>query len=236
MRHVDLERLTLIAIGDLTETFEDTDHLRECPVCTRELRALRDVAALGRETRHERHLRSPSESVWERIAAETGQGGEPAATPPPVVPSPARRRPGPRLLAVAAAAAVLGAGGAVAVNLATMPRPPSEPAEQVIARADLDRLPSAPQSADGEARVVRTGDRVVLRLSMDGMPAPEGLYQIWLYDGADTMIPLGVLTGGQADVAVPDSIDLADYPIVDVSAQRLGQQEHGVSMLQGNLM
>lgn len=233
MRHTDPDQLALIALGHLSGSPTDLDHLRGCATCADDLRALREVASLGREGRHERELPRPSESVWERIAAETGQDGEEPSAP--VVPLGTRRRRGPRLFAVAAAAAVLGAGAAITADVVTTPRPAPEPVERVLARADLDPLPSAPTGADGEASIVRTADRVVLRLRMDGMPAPEGLYQIWLYDGTDTMIPLGVLTGGQADVAVPDSIDLADYPIVDVSAQRLGQQEHGVSMLQGNL-
>ena len=48
-------------------------------------------------------------------------------------------------------------------------------------------------------------------------------------------IPLGVLTGGQADMPLPEGVDLRMYRVADVSAQRLGQQEHGTSVLQGNL-
>ncbi|WP_329792844.1 hypothetical protein V1227_13345 [Lentzea sp. DG1S-22] len=82
---------------------------------------------------------------------------------------------------------------------------------------------------------MRTPGRTVLRVSVDGMPAPDGLYQVRLHDGAATMILLGVLTGGQADMPLPEGVDLRTYRVVDVSAQRLGQQEHGTSVLQGNL-
>jgi hypothetical protein len=38
---------------------------------------------------------------------------------------------------------------------------------------------------------------------------------------------------GSVTVSVPASAGVDDFPIVDISAQRLGQQEHGQSMLQG---
>ncbi|MFD4668599.1 anti-sigma factor [Lentzea sp. NPDC058450] len=226
MPHVDTDRLTLIALGDQNAYDADADHLRECETCAAELEALREVAALGGETEYESDLPSPSPEVWHRIAAETGQNGESREA------TPWWRSAALRVVAVAAVAAV--AAGA-AVYAADRVNRPVEIADQFVAEANLVALESAPAGASGRAQVLRRADAVLLRLDMAGMPRPEGLYQVWLYDGAQTMIPLGVLTGGQVDMAVPASIDITKYPIVDVSAQRLGQQEHGVSMLQGTL-
>lgn len=218
MAHADPETLTLLALGEPVADQSTVDHLRTCVACGSELDALREVVGVGRETRAERDLPAPPGAVWNRIAAETGT----AALP----------RRWRALLAVAVVAAVVGASGAVVVDRVTTT---PAAAEQVVARADLAKLAGAPDGARGTARVVRTPGRTVLRVSVDGMPAPDGLYQVWLFDGAATMIPLGVLTGGQADMPLPEGVDLRTYRVVDVSAQRLGQQEHGTSMLQGNL-
>ncbi|GHH44086.1 anti-sigma factor [Lentzea cavernae] len=227
MAHADPELLTLLALGEPAPDESTEDHLRTCTECRSELAALREVTAIGRETRAERDLPMPSERVWAGIAAETGQSAEPA----PVIALARPRRRWRAFLAVAAAAAIVGAAGSIAVDRITTP----VTTEQVLAKTDLARLTAAPGSARGTASVVRTADRTVLRISVDGMPAPDGLYQVWLFDGTATMIPLGVLTNGQTDMPIPDAIDLRTYPVVDVSAQRLGQQEHGTSMLQGKL-
>lgn len=227
MAHADPDTLTLLALGEPAPDRSTEDHLRTCASCRSEVEALREVVAIGRETHVELDLPAPPEAVWSRIAAETGQEPAPvAAVPPP----PRRWR---AFLAVAAVAAVVGASGAVLVERVTRTTPAAT--EQLVARTDLARLGTAPDSARGTAQVVRADGRTVLRVSVDGMPAPEGLYQVWLYDGAAVMIPLGVLTGGQADLPIPAGIDLRTFRVVDLSAQRLGQQEHGVSMLQGNL-
>ncbi|WP_439658482.1 anti-sigma factor [Lentzea sp. HUAS TT2] len=228
MAHADPELLTLMALGEPVTDESTVEHVRSCAVCRTELVSLREIAGVGRETRSERDLPVPSEDVWLRIAEETGQKSAPVA----VLPS--RRARGWRpLLAVAAVAAIAGSAGTILVDRVTTSG--SAVADQVLVQADLARLPSAPATANGTARVVRTAGHTVLRVSVDGMPAPEGLYQVWLFDGVTTMIPLGVLTSGQVDLPVPPGVDLATYRVVDVSAQRLGQQEHGTSMLRGNL-
>jgi len=234
VRHTDPDRLVLIALGDVQATPADRAHLASCAPCGEDLHALRQTAAMARAARPERELPMPSAAVWDRIAAETGT--EEAASQ--VVSFDTRkRRTRRRMIVVAAAAATLGAAGTVGVTTAIRADDPVPRAvqERTVARTTLDPLASAPPAAFGEVAVVRTESGVELRLRMSGMPATDGLYQVWLYDGDATMIPLGVLSGGSAAMPVPDGVALEDYPIVDVSAQRLGQQEHGVSMLQGTL-
>jgi hypothetical protein len=232
VRHTDPDRLALIALGDERATPADSDHLASCASCGDDLHALRQTAALARETRAERGLPMPPATVWDRIAAETGADGT-AAHAAGTRTRPARRH----VVVAAAAAALLGAAGTAGVTAALRDDAPAPRAvqERTVARTTLDRVPPAPPTASGEVEVVRTGGRVELRLRMTGLPATDGLYQVWLYDGDATMIPLGVLNGGRADMTVPDGIALEDFPVVDVSAQRLGQQEHGVSVLQGTL-
>ena len=73
-----------------------------------------------------------------------------------------------------------------------------------------------------------------MRLSLSGMPAATGYCTVWLYDGGTVMIPIG--SPGPAPLNVPAAAsDLTRFRVVDISAQELGQQQHGISMLQGRL-
>ncbi|EOD63840.1 anti-sigma factor domain-containing protein [Amycolatopsis vancoresmycina] len=235
MKHPDPDRLVLLALDEQPPGPAEAAHLDSCPDCRDEVESLREVAALGRESRTETSLPPVSEAVWDRIAAGTGQprseNGTARVLPPPGDGRSAGRRfrRGARYAAVAAAAAAIGvAGTALAVNAGDGGR--------VVAEAQLARQSSAPAGAGGQVRIVDAGEGALrLKVQLTGMPAPAGLYEIWLFDGSRTMIPLGVTAGSEADVAVPATLTWSRFPVVDVSAQELGQQEHGVSMLQGTL-
>ncbi|QKV73898.1 anti-sigma factor [Amycolatopsis sp. Hca4] len=197
------------------------------------------MAGLGRETKTEATLPPVGEAVWARIAAETGHATNPGGGGGRLLPL---ERPGGgrasagwlsrgvRYTIIAAAAAAVGVVG----TLAAVDTGAGD--TRVVAETELIRQAAAPADAAGKVQVVVTGDGALrLKVQLTGMPAPAGLYEIWLYDGSRTMIPLGVTTGGDADVAVPPNVALRSFPVVDISAQQLGQQAHGVSMLQGNL-
>ena len=150
-------------------------------------------------------------------------------------PRPARR--GLRLALVAFVAAALGVLGTIAAS-DILRRPAAAPAERVVANAELAPLPDAPGRAGGDARIVDTGHGRELRLTVHGMPAPRGFYEIWLYDPrGGSMVSMGNLgPTGSAALPVPASIDLGRYTIVDVSAEELnGDPAHGQSMLRGTL-
>ena len=86
----------------------------------------------------------------------------------------------------------------------------------------------------GKVQVVDIGHGLELRVAMTGVPTPTGFCTVWLYDGGSIMIPVG--SPGYAALDVPAAAtDLERFHIVDISVQRLGQQEHGTSMLRGNL-
>jgi hypothetical protein len=104
----------------------------------------------------------------------------------------------------------------------------------VVAQADLLPQAAAPGTAHGTATIVDTGHGLQMRLSLSGMPAATGYYTVWLYDGGTVMIPIG--SPGPAPLNVPAAAsDLTRFRVVDISAQQLGQQQHGTSMLQGRL-
>ncbi len=99
MRHLDPDRLALVALGERLDGEDEqelTSHLAGCPDCQREVRALRHTAQLAREAgadRDEEDRLRPGESVWTGIVAELGLADPPA---PRAEPAPGTgRRPAP---------------------------------------------------------------------------------------------------------------------------------------------
>jgi len=231
--HLDPERLVLIALGEQDPSSSEAAHLRACADCGADLAATRATITVGRESEHVRDLPAPPPELWARIAgsafaappADNGRSltegrGSPAAP----------RARGRRRLLVAAAAAVL----FVAAVGAAITWSWGRGGDRVVAEADLVAQPGAPAAAKGRATIVDTGHGLQMRLVMSGMPPPTGYYTVWLYDGRTVMIPIG--SPGAAPLNVPAAADdLTTFGIVDISAQRLGQQQHGTSMLQGRL-
>ena len=214
------------------------------------------------ENAHPVHRVTPPPSVWTAIAAATGVEARPrpeevarhagsvepmpfiepdapketASTRAPV-PSPRswRSRLDTRLLAVAAAGLVFGLVGGVIGNRVLTDD--GEPTAPVIAATELAGLPAAP-TASGKADVVRTAQGRTLDLDVRKLGAADGFYEVWLIDPTVTkMVPVGVLSGGQGRFVLPAGVDLADYPLVDVSVEPLdGNPAHsGKSVLRGTL-
>jgi hypothetical protein len=252
MPHLDPDRLVLLALNEVSPDARESEHLAGCDDCRAELTATRETVGLARRTDGLRDLDAPPEELWERIAAQafaTAPAGLADAAPTAARPAGSARPPrarvrvprtpatGPagrsrsrwRLALVALAAAVIGVAGTVAVQSIVR-----RDADRVVALASLAPQPAAPATAHGAVQVVDTGHGLQLRVTLSGMPAPAGYYTVWLYDGGQVMIPVG--SPGTAPLNVPAAADNLDvFRIVDVSAQNLGQQEHGTSMLQGVL-
>jgi hypothetical protein len=203
-------------------------HLTSCAQCRAEVESLRQVADLGRQTHGLTDLPPAPEHVWQAIAAEA-LGAPPAAAPAKPARIAAWWRSW-RVGLVAATAAVIAIVGTLFVTQG--PRTPSAP--RVIATAQLTVQDPAAAGASGRAELLDSGQ---LRITLTGMPRPSGYYEVWLYDGGQRMIGLGDAGpgNGSVTVSVPVTANLDDFRIVDISAQELGQQEHGQSMLQGKL-
>jgi hypothetical protein len=251
VQHCTPEQLALAALQE-TLPANDEAHLASCNACRAEVASLRrapdllsvpQLAAPGTAV-------PPPARVWDAIAAATGVTAVPSssavaepapalsAVPPPpagpdngtVVPFRSRRRPLLLVAAAVVAGAVVGAG-AVAVVQST-----GEDGDSVTTVA-LAPLPDA--DASGVADVVVRGDGSrVLELELDA-PALEGsYYEVWLIDRAvDGMFPLGVVAPGTQTVELPAGLDLAEFPLLDVSVEPLdGDPTHsGVSVARGDL-
>ncbi|MFD6419438.1 anti-sigma factor [Streptomyces sp. NPDC060194] len=261
MHHLAAEDLAALAVDGAAGLEADEPvrrHLRLCPACSDELAALRRVVDAARtSTDDDRLLLAPPERVWAGISAQLAADGAPPpvlpappAPPPPdrapaVAPASSRRRVS-ALVAVLVAVVCLVAGAGIGASAARWQQP--EQAVRVRAAGEPFRLapPGPVPGADGR-RVTGTvrlesaagpgGDRLVV--SVAGLPRDDGgYYEVWLMSRAhDRMIAVGVLgPGGSARLPLP-SVDLADYPVLDVSAQKLdgGPAHSGISVARGPL-
>ncbi|TFC65048.1 anti-sigma factor [Cryobacterium sp. TMT2-15-1] len=85
------------------------------------------------------------------------------------------------------------------------------------------------QAADGHREVV---------LDVTGVGTDTDLREVWLIEAdASGLISIGVLDGESGRFAIPDGVDLSQYPLVDVSAEPDdGDPQHsGDSILRGEL-
>jgi hypothetical protein len=230
----------LLALGEAAPDGAEPAHLADCAACADEVAALREVATLAAQTQEVRDLPAPPSQLWQRIAAEVAQAAPAVTAPPAVRERPPARRPRrwsswamPAL--AAAAAAVLAIAGTAAV--VTRGDEPAAPA--VTARAELSRLPTAPASVAGDARVLSDADGERLHLHVTGLPLSTGYYEVWLINPEnERMISVGTLGGApDALLPLPGTVDLRAYRVVDVSAEPYdGDTAHsGKSLLRGAL-
>ena len=150
---------------------------------------------------------------------------------------PRRRRVVPLLLAGALVGVATGVAGTEVAQRLTED---SGEGETVVADTPLDPLPT--WLATGDATVVRLadGDRE-LRVDLNVTTAPSrdpGFREVWLVDrGVTRFVSLGVLAGGTGTFVIPAALDLAEFPVVDISLEPYdGEPAHsGDSIARGIL-
>ena len=241
MDHVDPDVLALVALGEPVDPAAQA-HLAVCERCSDDVAELGRVVTAGRATGPDDALVAPPPRVWAAIESELGlTTAAPLATAAgevtaPAVVVPLRRRRTPAWIATAAAAGVVvgGLGGAWVANRGDGPTP------AVIARAELDALPG--WDAVGYAEIEEDADgRRVLVLDVDeagGEGQTDGLREVWLLkEDVSGLVSLGLLEGEQGRFLVPAGVDLAEYPVVDVSREPTdGDPAHsGDSIVRGVL-
>lgn len=197
---------------------------------------------------------NPSAEAPHAEAKTTGHGTPPlarardASTSPGEDPSRGRPRRAAVLTSVAAAVLglALGVAGTVAVEGgedSAAPGPESSPAARVSAaptsssgRALLAALPG--HSAEGSAQVLEAATGRQLQVTVDGLPDEGDFFEVWLLDeNAERLVSLGVLDGSSATLTLPPTIDLDDFPLVDISVEQLdGDPTHSAdSVARGSL-
>jgi hypothetical protein len=246
--HPDPDELVALALGDTEPTDDQREHLATCAACAADLEALRRAVTAGRSRVPADELRAPGAHVWASIRDELGleearpEGrgtdepvDEPTASPvpgaAPVTSLRSARRRGRAWAAVAAAAAlIVGVVGGIA--WAERGRVSTQE------RATLSALPGWP-GASGTAELQRARDgSLQLSVQVDAHAPADGFREVWLATpDLRGMVSLGVLDGSSATLPVPAGLDVAGYPVVDVSQEPFdGNPAHSAdSIVRGKL-
>ena len=154
--------------------------------------------------------------------------------PAPVVDLPARRRR--PWLPIAAAACAAGIVGGIAAGAWWQSTRAPAP-EPVIAEAQLDALPGWTASGSASVEEAADGRRDVV-VDLSANDSGDGLREVWLLTAdASGLVSLGLLDGPTGRFSIPAGVDLAEYPVVDVSAEPAdGNPAHsGDSIVRGTL-
>ena len=256
MQHIDDETLALLALGEDVLDDDARAHLSSCAVCAGTVADLGRVAEVFDGVDEADALVPPSPGLWARVHTDLGLTQVPAvldAGPSPapdgdaaaeersavVVPLAPRRRRRWVAPAAAACALVVGAvGGVLWERREAEPSVPPVPTETTVATATLEALPEW-EGASGEARVEERPDgRRQVVVTVDA-PVPEGTYrEVWLLaEDLSGLVSLGVLESTEGTFDLPDGLDLAQFPVVDVSEEHFdGDPAHsGDSVVRGPL-
>jgi anti-sigma-K factor RskA len=179
------------------------------------------------------HLESPPADLWAGIErAVTAQSGAQSGADDEGATAPARRR----WWAVAASAAAV----VVAVGVGSAAWLGNNDDETIIAATDLssDGLDGAPAGLRGEAEVIESNGKGVIRVDIGGLRPASGEYlEVWLIKpDVSGMVSLGTVRP-DGTYEFPSGLRLTDYPIVDVSTEPYdGDPSHsGASLLRGTL-
>lgn len=250
MSHSDPELVALYALGETVEPAV-VEHLSVCPSCREDAVSLRRVVEMSLAASGDVvGPQAPPRAVWERIAHETSidpallpydGGGSPAVSRLADVPDLAARRArrgnaGPVRGSWLVAASVAALGLAVGVGGTLLWETRDGSGEQVTASVDMAPLGSQGLSGGAEVVTVSSTREIVVRL--DKSTIPDGFLEVWLLSpDASAMVSLGVLDGDEGTFALPPELDLASYPLVDVSLEKYdGNPLHsGDSISRGDL-
>lgn len=176
------------------------------------------LGALAREiTDDDRHLDEPPADLWAAIEAEVEA---PASSNVISLASRRRRVSAPVILAVAAALLV-----AVVVGVQVT----GDDDPQVVASVALvNEGLQIPNADSGTAELVLVEGGYALEVEVPDLPDADGFYELWVIDtDVAGMYSLGEVTGS-GRYALPDGVDPADFPIVDVSVEAHdGDPTHG---------
>ena len=168
--------------------------------------------------------------------------GARTAARPAYVPYRRQRRRRRAWLPVAAAACAVGIVGGITAGVWWQSSRAPAP-ETVIAQAQLDALPG--WTASGSALVEEDTDgrrEVVVDLADDADDGDDagggGLREVWLLTADATgLVSVGLLDGATGRFSIPAGVDLAEFSVVDVSAEPAdGNPAHsGDSIVRGTL-
>lgn len=215
MPQSDPDDRLLAALRGERVTGEDPTEAAELRAASRIGAAARRAAADGDDTEHP--APTPEPMVMPEIEASAR-----SATDTELIPL-RRRRLGNWVPTLAAAAIAIIAGAILLLS--------RDDAEQV-ALVDLDPLT---ESGMATAELVNDGGRYELRVAVEGIVPDGGYLEVWLINSAVTeLVSFGPIESS-GTYLLPDGLDPADFPVVDVSIEALdGDPTHsGQSVFRG---
>lgn len=248
--HLEQDSLALRALGEPVGAAAEA-HLEQCEACQAALAELSVVTArAARVTVEDRDLPPAPRHLWAGIAGEADladagdtatdhDAGRPTTPPPEALSASAGAevvplRRGPRRAALGALAASVVALALVGA-ISLLPVDTAEESAARVASTELDALDERAEPA--RAVLAERDGRLELAFDELSLPDADGYYEVWLIDAdVEGMVSLGPVADGEA-VALPDGLDPADFPIVDVSLEPYdGDPTHsGDSLLRGEL-
>ncbi|HVK44261.1 MAG TPA: anti-sigma factor [Micropruina sp.] len=248
--HPSDDVLAGVAIGDDTDEAVAA-HLRTCNRCGATLDELRELIARVADAAAEQ-LHQPPDSVWSRIADETGEGGateqglqkgrrdEPdqsGASDAPLEAAGPTLEPAPPRFGRTWLWGAVAAGVAVGVLTATVVPQFTRP-QEVVAKASLSTLDTG--QTQGRATVTGQGTALDLNLQVQPQTAGTGFLEVWLINtDLKRMVSVGVLPNGSNAQEFPITSTLLEqgYVIVDISREPFDDrpQHSGDSLLRGTL-
>jgi hypothetical protein len=111
--------------------------------------------------------------------------------------------------------------------------PPTQPTEQSSPPAKPTQpagVPLQPLSSDTPGKVVASvsnaGDTERLTVKLRGLPAPNGAYELWLYDSLVHSRPLGSLAAGKGSIRALLRRDASNYSWLDLTLQPGSDRAH----------
>ena len=232
MSHCDEDALALLALGEVVDS-RDVAHAQECAECSARLEEYRAVVSIGRTVTPDDVPSAPPAEVWAAVSAEVARDRDASGVVRSLDSAPSRRRRGGYVLAAAAAVVGLIAGSAATATVINRPE-----SVQIVASAALDPIGDA--GVSGTAVIEQVSGGTQLKVTVPDLPAAEdGYYEVWMAT-ADTltMVAIGNLNPGETAVyTLPTGMDLAAFPVVDVSLEHFdGDPGHSVtSVVRGTL-
>lgn len=254
MSHCDPETLALRSLGERVGTPDVDAHLATCQECQDQLASLGTLVGIAR-TRGPVEMQQPSAAVWAQIHDELGlttavtnrSDTASTATPAPhleqdvapVVSLQERRdrraRPSTWLLAAAGIGGIVVGGVVTAAVVGT----DAQESLTVASSVDLDPLPAWDAQGTAELAVNAQGQQMlVVALDADAAASADGFQEVWLIDeNVEGMVSLGILEGSDGQFVIPDGVDVAAFPIVDISLEPFdGDPTHsGDSIARGQI-
>ena len=232
MSHCDEDALALLALGEVVDS-RDVAHAQECAKCRARLEEYRAVVSIGRTVTPDDVPSAPPAEVWAAVSAEVARDRDAAGVVRSLDSAPSHRRRGGYVLAAAAAVVGLIAGSAVTASVINRPE-----SAQIVASAALDPIGDA--GVSGTAVIEQVSGKTKLKVTVPELSAAEdGYYEVWMATAdTSTMVAIGNLNPGEtAEYTLPVGMDLASFPVVDVSLEHFdGNPGHSAtSVVRGTL-